>query len=64
MFDLSGLQRLPEQQCLRLLLSVYARFILPCAIAARLGCNSLAYRLYARMMRELTREYASDIQSG
>ncbi len=57
----SILERLPEQQRLPLLLSVYARFILPSAIAARLGCNALAYRLYARMMRELTREFAPEI---
>jgi hypothetical protein len=55
------LERMPEQQRLPLLLSVYARFILPCAIAARLGCNALAYRLYARMIRELTREFAPEI---
>lgn len=55
------LERLPEQQRPRRLLSIYARFILPCAIAARLGCNALAYRRYARMMRELTREFAPEI---
>ena len=60
-FAPSILERLPEQQRLPLLLSVYARFVLPSAIAARLGCNSLAYRLYARMMRELTRKFAPEI---
>jgi hypothetical protein len=35
------------------LLSVYARFVLPAAIAARLGLNGLAYRLYVRMLDEL-----------
>jgi hypothetical protein len=36
------------------LLSVYARFVLPAALAARLGLNALAYRLYVRMLNELT----------
>jgi hypothetical protein len=35
------------------LLSVYARFVLPAALAARLGLNALAYRLYVRMLNEL-----------
>ena len=43
------------------LLSVYARFILPSAIAARLQFNALAYRLYARMMSELARDFAPEI---
>jgi hypothetical protein len=38
------------------LLSVYARFVLPAAIAARLGLNALAYRLYVRMLADLTGE--------
>jgi len=38
------------------LLSVYARFVLPAALAARLGLNALAYRLYARMLDELAPE--------
>jgi hypothetical protein len=38
--------------------SIYARFILPSAIAAQLGLNRLAYRLYARMMGKLAREFA------
>ena len=37
----------------RALLSVYARFVLPAALAARLGLNALAYRLYVRMLNEL-----------
>ena len=37
---------------------LYACYILPSAIAARLGLHALAYRLYARMMRALMREYA------
>jgi hypothetical protein len=43
------------------LMSTYARFILPSAIAARLGLNRLAYRLYRRMMRELTHEFAPEL---
>jgi hypothetical protein len=35
------------------LLSVYARFVLPAALAARLGLSALAYRLYVRMLNEL-----------
>jgi hypothetical protein len=51
----SILDRLPPDERATRLLSVYARFILPSAIAARLGLNGLAYRLYARMMDELAR---------
>jgi hypothetical protein len=36
------------------LLSIYARFVLPAAIAAKLGLNTLAYRLYVRMLNELS----------
>lgn len=36
------------------LLSVYARFVLPAAIAANLGLNTFAYRLYGRMLNELS----------
>jgi hypothetical protein len=36
----------------------YARFILPSAVAAHLGFDRLAFRLYARMMEELS-AYAS-----
>ena len=56
----SILERLPQEGRVTLLLSVYARFILPSAVVARLGLNQLAYRLYARMMHELAREYALD----
>ncbi len=44
----------------RTLLSVYARFILPAAIAARLGLNALAYRLYVRMLDELAPDMLTD----
>lgn len=35
------------------LLAVYARFVLPAALAAGLGLNGLAYRLYVRMLDTL-----------
>ncbi len=35
------------------LLSVYARFVLPAALAAWLGFNGLAYRLYSDMLKAL-----------
>ena len=37
------------------LLLVYARYVLPAAIAAKLGLNAVPYRLYVRMLTELTR---------
>ena len=49
------LERLPREERTAQLLSVYMRFILPSAVAARLGFNRLAYSLYARMMDELSR---------
>ncbi len=51
----SILERLPQEKRVARLLSVYMRFILPSALAARLGMNRLAYSLYARMMDELSR---------
>jgi hypothetical protein len=47
------LAQLPAISRNRRLLSVYARFVLPAAIAARLGLDALAYRLYVRMMSAL-----------
>jgi hypothetical protein len=35
------------------LLSVYARFVLPAALAAKFGLNALAYGLYTQMLTEL-----------
>jgi hypothetical protein len=52
------LDRLPPTERMPRLVSIYARFILPSAVAAWLGLNRLAYRLYARMMRELVRDFA------
>ncbi len=45
----------------RTLLSIYARYVLPAALAARLGLNRLAYRLYTRMLNELA---DADVTSG
>lgn len=56
------LARLPQHERVRRLSSLYARFILPSAIAAWLGLNGLAFRLYARMMRDLAREFVPEIQ--
>ncbi len=39
------------------LLSVYARYILPAALAAWLGLDRLAYRLYRRMLTALSNPY-------
>jgi hypothetical protein len=50
--------RLEQRDAGPRLLSVYARFVLPSAIAARLGLNRLAFRLYRRMMQDLTRDFA------
>ena len=57
----SILDRLSRQDRVTRLLSVYARFILPSAVAARLGLNTLAYRLYARMMSELAPDFAPEV---
>jgi hypothetical protein len=54
----SILERLPENERQARLVSIYARFILPSAIAAQLGLNRLTYRLYARMIGKLAREFA------
>ena len=50
------LAQLPDATRARRLLSIYARYILPSALAASLGLNALAYRLYGRMMDELSRD--------
>lgn len=49
---------LPAESRGAVLRSVYARFILPAALAANFGFTGLAYRLYARMMDELARNSA------
>jgi len=50
------LAQLPDATRARRLLSIYACYILPSALAASLGLNALAYRLYGRMMDELSRD--------
>jgi len=52
--------RLEQRDAVPQLLFVYARFVLPSAIAARLGLHRLAFRLYRRMMEDLTREFAPE----
>jgi hypothetical protein len=54
------LARLPQAARVSRLCSVYARFILPAAVAARLGLNALARRLYKRMLAELLRDFAPE----
>ena len=44
--------------------SVYARYILPSALAARLGLNALAYKLYVRMIEELAGTFAPQEGKG
>jgi hypothetical protein len=50
------LARLPVETRTRRLLSIYARYILPSALAASVGLDALAYRLYVHMMNELVRD--------
>ena len=54
------LRALPDAARAPRLRSVYARFILPSALAARFGLNALAYRLYVRMLEELARDLAPE----
>jgi hypothetical protein len=50
----------PEDRAARLT-SLYLRFILPAALAAKLRLNDLTYRIYARMMSELRTVTADDM---
>jgi hypothetical protein len=50
------LARLPHETRGVRLRALYARYILPSALAARLGLDAVVYRLYARMMHELAAE--------
>lgn len=50
------LQAMPSNSRRRRLVSIYFRFILPSALAAKLRLDRLAYRLYAGMMRKLAAE--------
>jgi hypothetical protein len=58
--DLLAAMRASDREAL--LLSTYWRFILPSAIAAHLGLNRLAFRLYAGMMRGLTGRLLPELQ--
>lgn len=53
------LAALPEAERRDQLLSLYLRFILPCALAARFGLNRFAHHRYARMMAELSGEFSA-----
>ena len=52
------LNALEDKKRAEILRNLYARFILPSAIAAHLGFDRLAFRFYARMMQKLS-AYAS-----
>ncbi len=54
------LARLPDETREIRLRSLYARYILPAALAAQLGLNALAHRLYVRMLDELVRAFAPE----
>jgi hypothetical protein len=56
----SILDRIPQEERVKRLLLVYVRFVLPSALAARVGFNRLAYSIYARMMDGLSRGYAPE----
>ena len=54
------LERLPQEAREERLARLYARYILPAALAARLGLDALAYRLYAHMLEGLARDFAPE----
>ncbi|MGD9500891.1 MAG: hypothetical protein AB7V40_00200 [Methyloceanibacter sp.] len=54
------LARLPREGRKRLLFSIYARYVLPSAVAAALGLDALAYRLYRRMLNDLALAFAPE----
>jgi hypothetical protein len=54
------LARIPERTRRARLLLLYARFILPASLAAHLGLNALAYRLYRQMLEGLARDFATE----
>ena len=56
------LAQLPEEERSRRLLSIYARYVLPSALAASVRLNALAYRLYARMMDEVSKDVAPELR--
>lgn len=57
------LARMPERTRKARLLVLYARYILPAALAAHLGFDALAYRLYRRMVEGLMRDFAPEFLS-
>jgi hypothetical protein len=58
------LAQLPREARTETLRSVYARYVLPAALAARLGLNTLAYKLYVRMLDELAGAFALKEEGG
>jgi hypothetical protein len=56
------LVQLPEEGRSRRLLSIYVRYVLPSALAASFSLNALAYRLYARMIEELSHDAAPELR--
>jgi hypothetical protein len=56
------LTRLPGMTRAKRLRSLYARYIFPAALAAWLGLDRFAYRLYRRMIDELAGEFAPEQQ--
>jgi hypothetical protein len=54
------LSRMQDATRARRLRFIYARYILPAALAARLGMNGLAYRLYVRMLAALAAVYVPE----
>jgi len=58
------LARLPRETRTERLRSVYARYILPSALAAHLGLGTLAYWLYVRMLNELASAFAPEKQKA
>jgi len=54
------LARLPCETRAQRLRAIYARYILPAALAARLGLDRLAYRLHRRMIDELAGQFVPE----
>ena len=57
------LARMPECMRRARLCLLYARFILPASLAAQLGFDTLAYRLYRNMVDGLMRDFAPEFLS-
>lgn len=58
------LARLPHDAREQRLRAVYARYILPAALAARFGLSVLAYRLYVRTLEELAGDLMPTNEQG